>query len=180
MVCSITALLSTDNASSVAVVMTTLLILTSMTMIMMMLLLQIFSVSADVDDITEDDDDLGDGGKEEAGLGRDSPGTGSGTQESGYGSTCTDSLGYRDFGDSADTEGGKCITFFQFDILVIAIVSICIINSCLTHNTLADLETCGDGVEDGTETQIQMQTQRHSHKMMVSSKSYSNCLYRLE
>ena len=176
--CSIAALLSTDDASSVAVVvMTTLLILTAMTMIMMMLL-QIFSVSADVDDITEDDDDMGDGGKEEAGLGRDSPGTGSGTQESGYGSTCTDSLGYRDLGDSADTEGGSCITFL-FDILVITIVSICFIESCLTHIALADLETCGDSVEDAAETQLQ--TQRHSHKMMVSGKSYSNCLlYRLK
>ena len=175
--CSIAALLSTDDASSVAVVvMTTLLILTAMTMIMMMLL-QIFSVSADVDDITEDDD-LGDGGKEEAGLGRDSPGTGSGTQESGYGSTCTDSLGYRDLGDSADTEGGSCITFL-FDILVITIVSICFIESCLTHIALADLETCGDSVDDAADTQLQ--TQRHSHKMMVSNKSYSDCLlYRLK
>ena len=172
--CSIAALLSTDDASSVAVVvMTTLLILTSMTMIMMMLL-QIFSVSADVDDITEEDDDMGDGGKEEAGLGRDSPGTGSGTQESGYGSTCTDSLGYRDLGDSADTEGGSCITFL-FDILVITVVSIRLIE----HIALADLETCGDSVDDAAETQLQ--TQRHSHKMMVSNKSYSDCLlYRLK
>merc|ERR1719468_778064 len=58
-------------------------------------------------DITDADDDIEEDGeiKEEA-LGRESPGTRSGTQESGYGSTCTDSLGYRDI---VDTDLDTCL-----------------------------------------------------------------------
>jgi len=58
-------------------------------------------------DITEAEDDIEEDGeiKEEA-LGRESPGTRSGTQESGYGSTCTDSLGYRDI---VDTDLDTCL-----------------------------------------------------------------------
>merc|ERR1719270_1397696 len=44
------------------------------------------------------DDDTTDNNNDE---GRDSPSTG--TQESGYGSTCTDSLGYRDTDNDLDT-----------------------------------------------------------------------------
>ena len=47
-----------------------------------------------------------DGEIKEEGLGRESPGTRSGTQESGYGSTCTDSLGYRDI---VDTDLDTCL-----------------------------------------------------------------------